>query len=64
MLKELVFQILGEELFTDEVYKGAYTLFWNWFRMESKRKNPNEREFLDRLDTSLYELKTYLFTLY
>ena len=64
VLKELLLQILGEELFTDEVYQGVYTLFWNWFRMESKRKNPNEREFLDRLDTSLYELKTYLFTLY
>lgn len=58
VLKELVREILGEELFTDEVYQGAINLFWNWFHMESKRKNPNEREFLDQLETSLYDLKT------
>ena len=39
VLKELVLHILGEELFTDEIYQGAYDLFWNWFDMESKREN-------------------------
>ena len=60
VLKELILEILGEELFTDEVYQGAYNLYWKCFicPLISKRENPDEREFLDRLDTSLYELKT------
>ena len=60
VLKELLLQILGEELFTDEVYQGAYNLYWKCFicPLISKRENSDEREFLDRLDTSLYELKT------